>query len=189
LKLVVGLGNPGIEYHFTRHNIGWQVIDLLALRRGCPGTLRKFSGEFRMSPGLALLKPHTWMNLSGVAVRETVSFYKMEPEDVLIVCDDTALPFAHLRLRAKGSAGGHNGLASVCACLGTLNVPRLRVGVGGAPPGGDLRNWVLGHFSAQERALLPSVLDRSLEAVALWLEDGVDRAMNIVNSWKGKSHD
>lgn len=185
MKLIVGLGNPGIEYFNTRHNIGWMVVDHLASLNGAGNAATKFRGEFWLvggaSFGFALLKPHTWMNLSGLSVREVFDFYKLELEDVLIICDDVALPFAQTRIRARGSAGGHNGIASVIGALGALEVPRLKIGVGGAPKGGDLRNWVLGHFSKEENAEMPKLLDKAAEAVSIWLKEGIARAMNFAN--------
>ncbi|MDR1048951.1 MAG: aminoacyl-tRNA hydrolase, partial [Synergistaceae bacterium] len=141
MKLVAGLGNPGQEYVYTRHNMGWAVVDHLVRRLSLGNPVLKFRGEFWKGRDFLLLKPLTFMNLSGLAVREAFDFYKMEPSDVLVVCDDTALPYGRLRLRGKGSAGGHNGLASVLSCLSTLEVPRLRIGIGGAP--GDKIGWVL----------------------------------------------
>ena len=184
MRLIIGLGNPGFEYVYTRHNIGWLIVDhILSLKNiGLPS--RKFGGEFWLngtSQGIALLKPHTWMNLSGKSVREVFDFYKMNTEDMLIVCDDVALPFGKLRIRAKGSAGGHNGLVSIIGALGTLEIPRLRVGVGNKPVGGDMKNWVLGHFHNEDRDDLPSLLDKAAEAALIWATEGIEKAMNVAN--------
>lgn len=190
MKLIAGLGNPGAEYAFTRHNVGWMVVDQLAAllaSPGCPSSpSNKFGGEFFLFRGVALLKPHTYMNLSGVSVRQVFDFYKMQCDEVLVVCDDVALPFGKLRIRAKGSAGGHNGLASVLGALGALEVPRLRVGVGGAPCGGEMRNWVLGHFHDEEADAFPELLARCADAVKVWLDEGISRAMNMVNAREKK---
>jgi PTH1 family peptidyl-tRNA hydrolase len=184
MKLIVGLGNPGFEYVHTRHNIGWLIIDDILSRGNTGIPSRKFGGEFWLSgtsKRLALLKPHTWMNLSGKSVREVFSFYKMNAEDVLVVCDDVALPFGNLRIRAKGSAGGHNGLASILGALGTLEIPRLRVGVGNKPDGGDLRNWVLGHFPDEDKDKILALIDKAAEAALMWAEEGIEKAMNVIN--------
>jgi PTH1 family peptidyl-tRNA hydrolase len=182
MRLIVGLGNPGFEYVFTRHNIGWLIVDHVVSLKNAASPTWKFGGEFwGASKGLALLKPHTWMNLSGKSVREASDFYKMNTEDILIICDDVALPFGKLRIRAKGSAGGHNGLASIIGALGTLEVPRLRVGVGNKPNGGNMRNWVLGHFANEERDELPTLIDKAAEAALIWANEGIEIAMNVTN--------
>lgn len=177
--LIAGLGNPGQEYAFTRHNMGWMVIDHLVQRHGLGEPQNKFRGEFWRAGGCMLLKPLTYMNLSGASVREVFDFYNLEPEDVLVIYDDLALPFGKLRLRAKGSAGGHNGLASVIGALGTLEVPRLRIGIGAAQ--GSMVSRVLGHFNEQERELLPDAADRAEAAVDAWLSLDIQKAMSRVN--------
>ena len=184
MRLIIGLGNPGFEYVYTRHNIGWLIIDHILSRKNITSPSKKFGGEFWLtgaSSGLALLKPHTWMNLSGKSAREVFDFYKMNTEDMLVVCDDVALPFGKLRIRTKGSAGGHNGLASIIGALGTLEVPRLRVGVGNKPNGGNMRNWVLGHFPDDDRDGLPTLLDKAAEAALIWADEGIEKAMNVAN--------
>ena len=179
MKLIVGLGNPGTEYAFTRHNMGWMSIDHLALRYALGKPQLKFRGEAWRASGSILLKPLTFMNLSGAAVREAFDFYKMVPEDVLVVCDDLALPYGRLRLRAQGSDGGHNGLASVLGALGTAQVPRLRIGLGRGTE--DMMARVLGHLSPQELDLLPGILDRVQTAVETWLTEDIQTAMSRVN--------
>ena len=184
MKLIVGLGNPGFEYVYTRHNIGWLIVDHILSQKNAGAPSNKFFGEFWMIGtlnGIALLKPQTWMNLSGKSVREVYNFYKMEVEDILIICDDVALPFGKLRIRAKGSAGGHNGLASIIGALGTLEVPRLKVGVGNKPGGGNLRNWVLGHFPDDEKNEMSTLIDKAAEAALIWAQEGIDKAMNVTN--------
>jgi PTH1 family peptidyl-tRNA hydrolase len=183
MRLIVGLGNPGFDYVYTRHNIGWLVVDHILTHKNAGPLSKKFGGEFWMtgSHGIALLKPHTWMNLSGKSVREVFDFYKMSAEDILIVCDDVALPLGKLRIRAKGSAGGHNGLASVIGALGTLEIPRLRVGVGNKPTGGDMINWVLGHFPNEVKDDLPILIDKAAQSALIWAEEGIEKAMNITN--------
>ena len=165
--------------------MGWMSVDHLAQRRGLGRPQLKFRGEFWREGGLNFLKPLTFMNLSGASVREAFDFYKMEPEDILVIYDDLALPYGKLRLRAQGSAGGHNGLASVLGALGTLNVPRLRIGLGSAP--GSMIDRVLGHLNPQEREALPDILDRVEAAVDAWLDLDIQKAMSKVNQPEGKT--
>lgn len=179
MKLIAGLGNPGQEYAFTRHNMGWLAVDHLVSRLELGRPQLKFRGEFWRARDCILLKPLTFMNLSGMAVREAFDFYKLAPADVLVIYDDLALPYGQLRLRAKGSAGGHNGLASVIAVLGTLEVPRLRIGLGNAP--GSMVKRVLGHLTKGEADALPGVLDDVEKAVEAWLSLDIQRAMSRVN--------
>lgn len=158
------------------------AVDHLASRRGLGAAQVRFRGEFWRDGGLMLLKPLTFMNLSGASVREVFDFYKLAPEDVLIIYDDLALPYGKLRLRAQGSAGGHNGLASVLGALGTLAVPRLRIGLGDPPAArGNRIGRVLGHLEPEERAALPDILDRVEDAVDAWLSLDVQKAMSKVN--------
>ncbi|NLL36955.1 MAG: aminoacyl-tRNA hydrolase [Fretibacterium sp.] len=179
MKLIAGLGNPGQEYAYTRHNMGWLALDHLVQRRGLGRPTLKFRSEFWKDRDLLLLKPLTFMNLSGQAVREASDFYKMALEDILIVYDDLALPFGQLRLRGKGSAGGHNGLASVLGALGTLTVPRLRIGLGDVP--GSRVGRVLGRLNKVEMQELPALMDRVERAVTAWLDLDLERAMSKVN--------
>lgn len=179
MKLVVGLGNPGQEYVYTRHNMGWAVVDHIARNRGLGNPVSKFRGEFWRDRDVVFFKPLTYMNLSGMAVREVFGFYKMEPSDVLVVYDDVALPWGQLRLREKGSAGGHNGLASIIACLGTPEVPRLRIGIGNTE--GSRVKWVLGHLSGEEMNELPDILNNAAEGAETWLTLDPERAMSRVN--------
>ena len=182
MKLVAGLGNPGQEYVYTRHNMGWAAADFLAQKRSLGRPASKFRSEFWRDRDFVLLKPLTYMNLSGLAVREAFDFYKMETADVLIVYDDMALPYGQLRLRGKGGAGGHNGLASVISCLGTLEVPRLRIGIGNAA--GNKIGWVLGHLTGEDMNGLPGVLENAAEGIEAWLSLNLERAMSKVNSPK-----
>ena len=180
MKLIAGLGNPGNEYAFTRHNMGWLCVDHIVLNKNFGSPQNKFHSEFWKSDGVIYLKPLTFMNSSGIALGEAVNFYKIELSDVLIIYDDMALPFGKLRLRASGSAGGHNGLISILGALGSLEVPRLRVGIGKAP--GDMINYVLGHFNEDERKQLPDIVDNVERAVNTWLEKDIQRAMTLVNA-------
>jgi PTH1 family peptidyl-tRNA hydrolase len=180
MKLVVGLGNPGQEYVYTRHNMGWAAIDFFARQRSLGRPTSKFRGEYWRDRDLMLLKPLTYMNLSGTAVREIFDFYKMEPADVLVVCDDMALPYGQLRLRGKGSAGGHNGLVSVISCLGTLEIPRLRIGIGNTTSKNKI-GWVLGRLTGEEMERLPCLLENVAEGMEAWLSLDLERAMSKVN--------
>ena len=162
--------------------MGWLSVDHLVQQRELGRPQTKFRGEFWREGNVAFLKPLTFMNLSGASVREVFDFYKLELEDVLIIYDDLALPYGKLRLRAQGSAGGHNGLASVLGALGTLSVPRLRIGLGGVPvERGGMIGRVLGHLNSEEREQLPDILDRVEAAVNAWLTMDIQKAMSRVN--------
>lgn len=180
MKLIVGLGNPGQEYVHTRHNMGWAVVDYMVQKMSLGQPVSKFNSEFWRSGDFCLIKPLTFMNLSGTAVRQIFDFYKMDCSDVLVLYDDIALPYGQLRLRAKGSAGGHNGMASIISCLGSLEVPRLRIGIGNTS--GSRVGWVLGHLSKTEMAELPEVLDAAASGVDAWLTLDMERAVSKVNA-------
>ena len=185
MKLIAGLGNPGREYAETRHNVGFWVADELAGRYNV--TLRD-SSKWRArtakatdgDESLVLAEPTTFMNLSGWAVREIAAFYKIEPGDMLILVDDADLPLGKLRMRASGSAGGHNGLKSIIQEIGTDQFPRLRIGVGRQP--GELRNHVLGRFGADEREPIEAAVKRAADAAEMFVKDGVVKAMNRFNA-------
>ncbi|WP_286952257.1 MULTISPECIES: aminoacyl-tRNA hydrolase [Aminobacterium] len=186
MRVIVGLGNPGIEYALTRHNIGWMVLDRLCGRYSAGNASLKFEGMvwgplFIKGEKCLLLKPLTFMNLSGRSVAQVCHYYQILPEETLVISDDAALPFGQLRLRTKGSAGGHNGLASVLGALRTLGVPRLRVGVGAAPTERDMVSWVIGTFLPEERSLLPDVIEKAADAVELWLMEEIQTAMSQIN--------
>lgn len=180
MKLIAGLGNPGEQYAFTRHNMGWLCADFIAVNHNLGNPRSNFHGEYWKWNDVILLKPLTFMNSSGIAVSEAVSFYKIELDDILIIYDDMALPFGKLRLRAQGSAGGHNGLSSILGALGDLHVPRLRIGIGKAPS--SMINYVLGHFDDEERERLPGILSSAEEAVNAWLTQDIQKAMTFVNA-------
>lgn len=195
MKLIVGLGNPGREYENTRHNVGFRVIDELARRHRIDVTRRKFSGvagagslTWMSGPrggGAApeqvlLLKPETYMNLSGRSVREAMTFHKIDIADLMVIVDDLALPVARLRVREKGSAGGHNGLTSVIAELGSDAFARLRIGIAWVE-GKRMVNHVLGAFSAEEEALMKPAVARAADAIECWAVQGVSAAMNRFN--------
>ncbi|MDP0490140.1 MAG: aminoacyl-tRNA hydrolase [Verrucomicrobiota bacterium JB023] len=181
LKLIVGLGNPGKEYEGTRHNIGFEVLDALADEAGVRFELeKKWEGELAKVDGLPLLKPMTFMNLSGRSVASLARFYRWKPEEILVVYDDVALPLGRLRFREGGSDGGHNGIKSLIAHLGTRDFPRLRIGVGSARPGG-LVGHVLGKFAPNEREEMQNTLARARVAVQLAASRGVVMAANEFN--------
>ncbi|MFM8683786.1 MAG: aminoacyl-tRNA hydrolase [Chthoniobacterales bacterium] len=177
--LVAGLGNPGARYARTRHNLGWLVLDALATEPFREE--KRFEGEVSRTDGAWLIKPTTFMNLSGVSVRALADFYKIPHDRVIVVLDDAALPFGRLRLRAAGSAGSHNGLESVLTHFSTEAVPRLRVGIGAPPPPVTLHDHVLMPFTAAEEAELPSVAGRGAEALRCVLKKGLAAAMNEFN--------
>jgi PTH1 family peptidyl-tRNA hydrolase len=186
--LVVGLGNPEPKYEHTRHNIGFEVIDTLARRSGVSWSenrrFQAFFGEGRGPAGkkLRLLKPLTYMNRSGQAIRAAIDWYKLPPESVLVVYDDMDLPIGRLRLRLSGSAGGHNGMKSAIAHLGTQDFPRLRIGIGKSGEDKDTVSHVLGKFSPQEAPVVSEVLQLAADAIELSFKEGVQKAMSLYNS-------
>jgi peptidyl-tRNA hydrolase, PTH1 family len=186
-KLVVGLGNPGKEYAGTRHNIGFDVVDRLAVKRECSLRKRsKFSAEVGEAGGVTLVKPLTFMNRSGAAVAGLVNWLKITPADVLVVLDDADLPLGQLRLRSSGGSGGHNGLRSIIETLGSEQFARLRVGIGRREPvGGDITNHVLGKFGAEERTAARTATEDAMAAVECCLKEGLTAAMNQFNRRKG----
>ncbi len=184
--LVVFLGNPGTKYEMTRHNAGFMAGDAMAKAQGAAINRSRFKaltgtcdigGETVM-----LMKPQTFMNLSGEAVAQAVSFYKLAPDHVIVVSDEIALPIGKLRIRTKGSAGGHNGLKNIIALLGTDQFPRIRIGVGAAPhPDYDMADWVLSSFKGKDAEDILAAAARAAEAVECYLTKGADRAMNLYN--------
>lgn len=191
LRLIVGLGNPGEKYARTRHNVGFDVLDTLAHRWQISlSPHRKFQGEFGEGQAVAghklfLLKPSTYMNRSGQAVRSVLDWYKLPAESVLVVYDDMALPLGRLRLRSNGSAGGHNGMKSLIAHLGTQDFPRLRVGIGSTQQLGDRDRavvaHVLGKFAPAEKPLVETTLDWAVEAIETLLKKGTEATMSAFN--------
>jgi len=187
MKLVVGLGNPGSEYEYTRHNVGYRVVDKLASKFGWKWSERRSraflaSGTIGLEK-VVLAKPITFMNLSGQAVGELVRWYKIQPEDVLIVYDDLDLPVGKVRLRARGSAAGHNGLEDIIHHLHTNAFPRLRVGIGrSANSHIKGKDYVLGVPTSDERILLEMGEDRAVEAIELVIRQGISSTMNVVNT-------
>ena len=184
--LLVCLGNPGDKYENTRHNVGYMVADEVAGRQGKPIQRLKFKALTNIltisGEKVLVMKPITYMNLSGEAVRPAADFYKVPPARVLVVSDDTALPVGRLRIRQKGSAGGHNGLKSVIQHLGTDQFPRLRVGVGEKPhPDYDLADWVLGKFAGEDKKAIDAAVKRAADAIECILAQGIDRGMGNFN--------
>lgn len=183
--LIVGLGNPGREYENTRHNIGFAAMDVLAEKYNIDINRTKFKGEygegFINGNKVILLKPYTFMNLSGESVREAIDFYKLTEEQVLIIYDDISLELGRLRIREKGSAGGHNGIKSIINHMGTDVFTRIKIGVGA--PKGDLVNHVLGKFSKDEVNILKQTLDAVTEATADIIDNGAKEAMNKFNGF------
>lgn len=184
--MLVGLGNPGLKYERTRHNVGFRAIDLLCSQRGCRADrlrLKALTGFCELGGQKVLLvKPMTYMNLSGQAVRPLADYYKIPPEHILVIFDDVSLPVGKLRVRPDGSAGGHNGAKSLIAELGTQNFPRIRVGVGEKPhPDYDLADWVLSVFPLSQREAMAEVYSRAAEAARAIVTEGCDAAMNRFN--------
>ena len=184
--ILVCLGNPGDQYENTRHNVGFLTADALGERLNKPIQRLKFKAltntvEYGGAKVL-VMKPTTYMNLSGEAVREACQFYKLPPERVLVVCDDVSLPVGKLRIRKSGSAGGHNGLKNIIQHLGTDGFPRIKVGVGMPErPDHEMIDWVIGKPQGEEAKLLRATLDRAAEAALCLIEDGPDTAMNRFN--------
>jgi PTH1 family peptidyl-tRNA hydrolase len=188
-RLLVGLGNPGREYAGTRHNVGFMVLDHLAAAWGTTFRAeKKWRADVASSGDVWLVKPQTYMNLSGESVSELARFYKIEPARVLVILDDMALPLGRLRIRERGTAGGHNGLQSILDHLGTQEVPRLRIGIGSAPARADTGSagaavgHVLGRFAVDERPLVEQSLERAVEAVRFAQENDLPSAMNRFNT-------
>lgn len=177
--LIVGLGNPGPKYRNTRHNIGFNVVDALARRWGL-SFIQKYKGEFAQQGGTLLLKPQTFMNLSGESVQPAAHFYKVPPASILVITDDIDLPEFTLRLRLKGGSGGHNGLKSINEHLGTDEYPRLRVGVGRSERLAPA-DHVLTEIAPSQRAEYETIIERAADGVEACLKDGLAKAMNVVN--------
>ncbi len=188
MYLIAGLGNPGKEYATTRHNAGFRVVDCLAQKIGCEVGTRKFLG-FTGSGILGgekvlLLKPQTYMNNSGESIRAAADFYKLKPEQVIVIYDDISLEVGSVRVRAQGSAGGHNGMKSIIAHLGTQAYPRVRVGIGDKPPRMDLADYVLSRFTKAEEEEIEKAAEAAAKAVELLISEGVQTAMNRYNKVK-----
>jgi PTH1 family peptidyl-tRNA hydrolase len=199
MRLVVGLGNPGSPYVGTRHNVGWEILEALACKMGwiakpadfdqvakkkfdglvLDGTVSLHSGS---TEKVVLLKPTTFMNLSGRAVAAAAGFFQIPPQDLIVLLDDIALPAGKLRLRAGGSSGGHNGLKDIERALGTDQYPRQRLGVDAPPPNIPGVDYVLGKFTSEQRRLVDPAVQRAASAVLVWMEKGINAAMNEFNA-------
>ena len=186
--LIVGLGNPGQKYEHTRHNMGFLTVDLLAEQLNVKLNKVKFKSAYNIvrfgGQKCLVMKPQTYMNLSGEAVHEAAQFYKIPADHVLVIYDDVSLPVGKLRVRPTGSAGGHNGIKNIIAHLGTQEFPRVKVGVGAKPPKMDLADYVLSRFSKEDRAKMEDAFKEAAEAVEVLITDGSDRAMNRFNGHK-----
>lgn len=185
--LIVGLGNPGKQYENTRHNAGFICIDILAEKYGIKINKLKFKslmGEGRIEgKRCLLLKPQTFMNLSGEAVRDAVEFYKIPVENVIVICDDISLEPGKMRIRRKGSHGGQNGMRNIIFHLKDDNFPRIKIGIGAKPnPEYDLADWVLSRFSQSEAKLIKQVADNTVSAIEIMVKGDIDKAMSNYNS-------
>ncbi|MBI3098251.1 MAG: aminoacyl-tRNA hydrolase [Planctomycetes bacterium] len=187
MKIIVGLGNPGREYERTRHNIGFRVVDALAAAEGWSWKRgdRDAAGGLTASGSLGgerllCLKPQAFMNASGFSVRAACSFHRADPTDLLVVCDDYALPLGHLRIRREGSSGGHNGLEHIASQLGTSAFPRLRIGIG-SPDTDDPADYVLGRFPAGTEPVVAEAVEKAVAAIRVCVAEDVATAMNRFN--------
>ncbi len=188
MKVIAGLGNPGKKYENTRHNIGFAAIDYIAEKEGISITTGKHKAlvgtGYMEGEKVLLVKPQTFMNLSGESLRPIMDFYKLEPEDFLIIFDDIHLDVGRLRIRRKGSAGGHNGIKSIVSHLGSMDFPRIKIGVGEKPKGYDLADYVLGHFTKGEQEILAERFDDVYDAAKLIAAGDITEAMNRHNKKK-----
>lgn len=188
MKVIVGLGNPGKKYENTRHNVGFAAIDYIAEKEG----ININTGKHKALVGtgyidgvkVLLVKPQTFMNLSGESLRPIMDFYKLEPEDFLVIFDDIDLDVGRIRVRRKGSAGGHNGMKSIISHLGSMEFPRIKIGVGAKPAGYDLADYVLGHFTRADQEILEERFEDVYDAAKLIVGDDITEAMNRHNKKK-----
>jgi len=184
--IVVFLGNPGLKYEGTRHNAGFMACDAMAKEKAVNVNRSRFKALTAScnikGESVLLMKPQTYMNLSGEAVKQAADFYKVKPEHIIVVSDEVSLPIGKLRIRQKGSAGGHNGLKNIIQCLGTDQFPRIRLGVGAPPhPDYDMADWVLSAFKNQDAEDMARAAERAAQAVECYITEGADRAMNKFN--------
>jgi len=183
---IVGLGNPGVAYEETRHNIGFKVAKAFVKKHGLKfRPASHFLGDLAEGPlenkKVIVMLPMTFMNSSGDAVRLCADYFRIQPHQMLVICDDVALPFGKLRMREKGSSGGHNGLKSIEAHLNSQSYPRLRIGVGGSDHI-ELADYVLGKFTAEERVRIPEIVEKAIAAVETWVSKGITKAMLLANA-------
>lgn len=189
MYLIVGLGNPGRQYQATRHNIGFDAITAICDRTGIALDMKKHKALLGKGvihgQKVLLAQPQTYMNASGESVRELVDYYKLDPEtDIIVIYDDISLEVGQLRIRKKGSAGGHNGIKNMIAQLGTQNFQRIKIGVGDKPKNWDLVDWVLGRFPEEEEPIVLLALQEAYDAVCLMMDEGAEAAMNQYNKKK-----
>ena len=181
IRLVAGLGNPGPEYAATRHNIGFMVVDQFAAQFGSTWERStKWDALSAKCGSVMIVKPKSFMNRSGYPLLAIAQFYKIEPREILVVLDDLALPLGRLRLRIRGGTGGHNGLESIIMQFGTEEIPRLRIGIGEAPPEGSV-DYVLSRFFEEEKPIVRSTIDRAVETLKCAIVNGLISAMNTFN--------
>ena len=186
--IVVFLGNPGQKYSGTRHNVGFAAADIMEKLENIKISKLHFNALTNIctikNEKVLLMKPQTYMNLSGNAVAPAAAYYKIPAERIIVICDDVSLPVGKVRIRTKGSSGGHNGLKSIISALGTESFPRIKIGVG-APPSNDTEedmvNWVLGSFSGKDAATIAEMCEQSVKAVSAIIDEGAEKAMNIFN--------
>ena len=185
MAMVVGLGNPGVKYEKTRHNVGFDCLNGLLAKMGFPSVQAKFEGQFTKGRlgqrDVCLVWPLTFMNCSGRCVSQFARFYKIETKNILVICDDLSLPLGKLRVRKSGSSGGQKGLNDIIQSLGTQEVPRLRIGIDPTPEHWETSDYVLSKFSTAERAVVDDGITNAVNATVIWLCDGIDAAMNGFN--------
>ena len=184
MKIIVGLGNPGSEYSMTRHNVGFMAMDELARSLGISSWKKRnqaLVAEYRGSEPVILVKPQTFMNLSGVAVGEVARWYKVSPEDIIVIFDDMDLPIGRLRLRMKGGSGGHKGIESLLTHLTNDSFNRIRIGIDRPPTNWQVVDYVLSSFTPEEQPLLKEAITRAAEAAQSIVKDGMSKAMNVFN--------
>lgn len=183
--LIVGLGNPGLNYSSTKHNVGFEAIERIAYEHNIQlkkSKLKSIVGQGVISDQkVILVQPQTYMNSSGISVRLLADFYKIEPSNIIVIFDDTSLKLGQIRIRVKGSAGGHNGIKSIISHLGTQDFPRIKVGVGSKPPGWDLANYVLSRFSKDEIDIIVPTLKKVSDAIEVIIKEDFQKAMNQYN--------
>ena len=186
MKLIGGLGNPGRKYQQTRHNVGFEVIDLLSRRYDLGRAKKKFKGKLNEAAiggqNVLLLKPETFMNLSGSSVQLVRDFFQISNDDLLVVCDDFNLPLGQLRFRRGGSAGGQKGLSDILRLAGANDISRLRIGIGNPPAGWDVADYVLSQFRSDETQLISQAISKAVNGVADWVENDIGYCMNRYNS-------
>ena len=192
MYLIAGLGNPERKYAATRHNVGFEAAFRVRAKENFPLEHVKFQAMVSLGKiggeAVVVIRPLTYMNLSGRAVRETMNFYQIPPEQVIVIYDDVSLPFGTIRVRRGGSAGGHNGMKSIIQEIGTQDFPRVRIGVGEKPEGWDLADYVLSRFSKEEIEVIAQTVDVAADAAISIVTDGIEKTMNVYNT-KGKEHE